>query len=246
MELQEKLPTILQQMEEVKENQLPKAQAHGDTDRAAVTIDYSFTLRHYLDDAASIVTSLATPISPSPQISAFGASNSGITSTFQTAPSHRGSQSGLTAIPKRCTQLFVKNLATLKNLVVHVEPENTIREVNDNIRQRVGLPNATFELTYSGRVLAQGKSLDSYNIAHNSTLTCVSFRPNTADGGLRLTPNDTCLDNGIDAVRRALIGKPYHLDCSPDVKWQDLVAHVKRRMSEEHVYLSYFFDIIST
>ena len=237
VELQEKLPAILEQLEEVRENQLSKAQAHRDTDRAGVSIDYSFALRHYLGDAASVVTSLATPMAPSLQVSSFEASNSGITSTFRTAPTDLASQSGLAVIPERCTQLFIRNFANIRTLVLHVEPDNTVEAIKDKIRKQVGLCNARFGLTHAGRVLDDAESLDDYNIAHNSNLTCVSFQPNTADGEPLLIfadPNLLCCNAGVRSISvKTLSGQQFNFSLSQELKWQDLIAGVRTSVSNE-------------
>ena len=225
----------------MRENQLSTAQAHRDTDRAGVSIDYSFALRHYLGDAASVVTSLATPMAPSLQVSSFDVSNSGITSTFRTAPTDLASQSGLAVIPERCTQLFIRNFANIRTLVLHVEPDNTIEEIKDKIRKQVGLCNARFGLTHAGRVLDDAESLDDCNIAHNSNLACVSFRPNTADGErLFMTgeiftdPNLLCCNAGVRSITvRTLTAKEFNFSLSQELKWQDLIAFVRARVSDE-------------
>ena len=237
----------------MREDQLSKAQAHQDTDRAGVSIDYGFTLRHYLGDAASVITSLATPITPSLQVSSFEASNSGVTSSFRTAPTDLASQSALAAIPERCTQLFIRNFANIRTLVLRVEPDNTIEDIKDKIRKKVGLLHARFGLTHAGRVLDDAEILDDCNIAHNSNLTCVSFRPNTADGERQIMltekfedPNLICLNAGIKSISvKTLSGKCFVFGLSRELKWQDLISFVRVGLSYElgveahHILLIY-------
>ncbi len=48
-ELQEKLPAIKRQIEDIEAAQLPVVPLPIETDRARVRVDYDYALRHYLD-----------------------------------------------------------------------------------------------------------------------------------------------------------------------------------------------------
>ena len=54
-ELEEKLPGILEQLEEWQVAQIPPPLPRRELDRAAVRVDVQFTLRHYIDSTASAI-----------------------------------------------------------------------------------------------------------------------------------------------------------------------------------------------
>lgn len=81
-----------------------------------------------------------------------------------------------------CTQLFIRDLQTIKTLVVQFGPGATIEEVKEKIRREIGLPRAMFNLAHGGRVLSGLDSLENFPIAHNSTLTCNSLQANYLEG----------------------------------------------------------------
>ena len=68
-ELEEKLPAISKGLEDLQAAQVPVVPCHSELDRAEIRYDASYTLRHYLDSAASILTSAPTVETPSMQIS---------------------------------------------------------------------------------------------------------------------------------------------------------------------------------
>ena len=70
-------------------------------------------------------------------------------------------------------------------MVIHVNPKDRIKDIKDKIRHRIGLPRAHFQLTYAGSVLEESSVLETCRVPYNSTLTCVSFRPNIYNKGLR-------------------------------------------------------------
>ena len=65
-ELEEKLPGILEQLEEWQVAQIPPPLPRGDLDRAAVRVDLQFTLRHYIDSTAPVESGMDVPVTPSP------------------------------------------------------------------------------------------------------------------------------------------------------------------------------------
>lgn len=175
----EKLPEILQQMEDLKAAQLPQAAPHGAIDRAGIKIDYTFALRHYTDSAASIYSDMKTPSAPSLQISALETTSSQPTSRFYTAPMSQTSNSDNRQTSRKCTQILVRNVGLHKTMAFQVIPEHTIGTIKSMICERIGLENAEFELLYSSRVLySSEQSVHEYGIPHDAILTCISFRPN--------------------------------------------------------------------
>ena len=174
----EKLPEILQQMEDLKAVQLPQAAPHGAIDRDGIKIDYTFALRHYTDSAASIYSDMKTPSAPSLQISALETTSSQLTSRFYTAPISQTSNSDNRQTSRKCTQILVRNVGLHKTMAFQVIPEHTIGTIKSMICERIGLENAKFELLYSSRVLySSEQSINEYGIPHDATLTCISFRP---------------------------------------------------------------------
>lgn len=174
----EKLPGILQQMEDIRAAQLPQAPPHGAMERAGVRVDYTFALRHYMDGAKSMCSEMMTPSAPSLQVSSFEPTNSITTSRFDTAPMFQilGDEADLNS--RRCTQVLVRNVGLHKTITLQTKPEYTIEKIKILVREKIGMPNAQFDLLYSSRVLhSPEQSLDEYNIPHDATLTCVSFRP---------------------------------------------------------------------
>lgn len=176
------MPTPLEQPEESEDTQLPQAQGHTAADRDTISTDYALTLRRYLNDTASPDTDTVTSTTPSMEVSSIETSDTGGATYYRTAPTHPTGEPGLTTIPEQCNQLFLRNFATSDTMLIHANPSYLVKEDKDIMRQRLKLPNAQFELTHSGRVLSPDKTLDDCNIAHNSTLTCVSFPPSISDG----------------------------------------------------------------
>ena len=68
-ELEEKLPAISKELEDLQAAQMPGGPPHSETDRAEVRFDTTYTLRHYLDSAASILTATPPIETPSMQVS---------------------------------------------------------------------------------------------------------------------------------------------------------------------------------
>ena len=182
----EKLPEILEQIEDLKAAQLPQAAPHGAIDRAGIRIDYRFALRHFFDGAATLYTGINTPSTPSFQASALETSSSLLTSEYHTAPMSQTSNGEYPS--KKCTQILVRNVGMHQTMAFQVAPEDTIGAIKSLVRERIGLEYASFELLYSSRVLnSSDKSIDEYGIPHDATLTCLSFRPNNAPRAKRLS-----------------------------------------------------------
>lgn len=170
----EKLPDILQQMEDIRAAQIPPATPHGAMERAGVRVDYTFALRHYMGGAESIRSEMMTPTEPSPQISSFEPTDSITTSRFFTAPIGDEVDQG----SRRCTQILVRNVGFHRTITLQTKPEYTIETIKSLVREKIGIPNAQFDLLYSSSILRlTDRSLEECNIPHDATLTCVSLRP---------------------------------------------------------------------
>ena len=114
LDLEERLPWILQQMEETRAAQLPEAPAHGSLEREAIRVDYTFTLRKYLGDTASMSFHSNFSAAPSMQVSSFQGSSATNTTAFYTAPSRFIATSTIAPLAEHCTQLFIRNVPGYK------------------------------------------------------------------------------------------------------------------------------------
>ena len=173
-----KLPDILRQMEDIRDAQVPQAPPHGAIERAGIKVDYTFALRHYMDGAESVCSEMMTPSEPSPQVSSFDPTSSITTSNFDTAPMSPIFGDEADQRSRRCTQVLVRHVGFHKTITLQTKPDDTIETIKILVRQKTGMPNAQFDLLYSSRILRlRDWSLEEYNIPHDATLTCVSFRP---------------------------------------------------------------------
>ena len=85
--LEATLPSILQQIEDIKAARLPMSAPHGSSDRETLRSDHDFALRNFLNDATSLFSSDNISNDPSMQVSSFLGSMATDAATFQTAPS---------------------------------------------------------------------------------------------------------------------------------------------------------------
>ena len=173
----EKLPDILRQMEDIRAAQIPQAPPHGAIERAGVKVDYTFALRHYMDGAESMCSEMMTPNAPSLQVSSFEPTNSITTSRFDTAPMFQTFGDEADQNFRKCTQVLVRNVGLHKTITLQTKPEYTIDTIKILVREKIGMPNAQFDLLYSCHILRLlDRSLEEYDIPHDATLMCVSFR----------------------------------------------------------------------
>ena len=105
-------------------------------------------------------------------------------------------------------------------MALEISPSDTLSAIKTTIRHRIGAPDARFQLTYSGYVLATpDTTIEHYNIPHEATLYCISLRP----GKLRFPINEI-------RVRDT----KYGLDSLYRLKMDVSVTHLKSLFATEH------------
>ena len=178
----ENLPQILERMGGLNAARLPQAAPHRSIDRAGIRIDYTYALRHHLDDAASVHSGIDTPSTPSFQVSVPETSSSGLSSEYHTAPMSQISNGECRQSSKKCTRILIRNVGVHQDMAFQVAREDTIGTIKSLVREKIGLKHASFELLYSSHVLnLPDKSIDEYGIPNDATLSCLSFKPNTQE-----------------------------------------------------------------
>ena len=87
--IDQKLPGLLRDVEDLKAEQLPKAPSHVEADRAKIRQDFGWALRQYTESARSTTPSICKPSTPSLQVSSLPASRSSKRSSeYRTAYTH--------------------------------------------------------------------------------------------------------------------------------------------------------------
>ena len=179
-ELERGLPAILQQMEEAKMMQWTAPRPHVAQDRERVNVIRRFALRYNLHDVASMCSSVATPATPSPQLSFFDPTDNTTASAYYTARLHQN-----TGEPQKYMPIYVRDVfgasvvADTDILIQQVQPELDLASVKSLIRVKIRLPYARFHLSYAGRVLSHDKaSPQQYDIGSHAWFMCVSFGSN--------------------------------------------------------------------
>ena len=178
MQQLERLPEILQEMEDVTIAQMPHPTSHEAMDRLAIRVDTNFALRHFLDDAASMSSGRRPSFEPSLQVSSLEVPDetNTETTTFHTAPMSEMSVN-TSYESSGCIRLSVCNIGPYQPIVLQVEPSTTIATLKEIIRARAGLPHAHFELMQASHLLdAQEMSLEAHNIPQDATLACVDLQ----------------------------------------------------------------------
>ncbi|KAF8847318.1 hypothetical protein BDZ45DRAFT_342749 [Acephala macrosclerotiorum] len=179
-ELEEKLPLMSQQLEDIQLVAYPPGSEHSLADRGLLLQDPGYAIRAYFTNASSIVSSRA----PSMQISSLVTTDmNSVTnsSAYKTAQSHiANSQSPLNTIYEDCAQVFVKGF-TSKTLPLQVTSSMTVAQVVQELYARddsaapsslAGNYDHLVYLVYAGKILKFERLLSDYAIPNNATIFC--------------------------------------------------------------------------
>lgn len=217
------LPQILSQLEDFRLQKEPAGPGLSSSILKDIRSDLRFNLNRYANSTASAPSAPSAPETASFRVSALDTSQGNNSTSVHTSDwvSAVLQQSDPEVDPPEPelptnAQLFIHGLPAAKGsigstMVINVEQNDTIEGVKEKIRHKLGLPCASFRLVHSGRLLKEegGATIASSNLPNNSTLVCISFRPNhltdryldivaVRDGDtvttIEVIPGDTLLD----------------------------------------------------
>ena len=158
-ELESKLPSIQEELENIKAMQGLPPPSHSAWDRAMVKEDPLFTLRQYLDDDQSILSRSSGRCTPSMQLSSLGDTSSLFTSKYYSAHTHPPSDLNTIGQFSRGMTLYVRAMG--KTLPLKVTPEMDIPQVKALAERALNLPDIELDLIYEGRQLTGEKAAAS-------------------------------------------------------------------------------------
>jgi len=192
--MEEKLPEILQNIEEIKAAALSLGEGRTSGYALASTNAADAEVRSYLEqETASISSCLRTPLAPRNKTNVVESQPDGTssvaTSTYHSAFSYMPRQNKLQALPENCTQIFVRG-PTEKTHVLHVDPEWTLEDIKATLSGRTGVPTKFLFFIWGGKILPDNETLESLNIPHDATLFCNARVIGHGDGPIELWFSD--------------------------------------------------------
>jgi len=197
------MATLLENLENERAERLPNAPPHHAIDQSTIPADLEWSTKRYLAEAASIFTEAVQRNDPSIQVRSYLGQES-VATTLWTCASLSETIVGTDFVQVFITGLPIKNL---DKLVVGIDLNDTVAEVRDSILRRLRLDRADFGLMHGNMVLTDtNATMNDYHVESNSSLRCVSFRPNRfAPGPWVRTFNLTILASDRSRVTLQLI-----------------------------------------
>lgn len=128
--IEETLPSILQQIEEISAAQLPEAASHARSEREVLKADYNFALRNFVNDTTSIFSCGNISNDPSMQVSSIQGSEATGTNTFFTASSQFAVTSTNATIVEPSRRLSVGDETGNGSGTLQAQPEYDRNRVN--------------------------------------------------------------------------------------------------------------------
>ncbi|CAG7558910.1 unnamed protein product [Fusarium equiseti] len=173
--LKEQMATLLENLENERTERQPKAPPHHAIDQSAMPFDLEWSTKRYLAEAASVFTEAVQRNDPSIQVSSHLGQES-MATTLWTCASLSETLVGTDFVQIFITGLPIKNL---DKVIVGIDLHDTVAEVRDSILRRLRLDRADFGLVQGNMVLTDTNAImKDYHVESNSSLRCVSFRPN--------------------------------------------------------------------
>jgi hypothetical protein len=129
-QLEETLPSILSEIEEIKAAQLPEATSHTISEREVLKADYNFALRNFVNDATSMFSGGNISNDPSMQVSSLQGSEVTGAKTFYTARSQIAARSTNASIADPSRRLSILDVTGNGSSTLQAESEHDRNRVN--------------------------------------------------------------------------------------------------------------------
>jgi hypothetical protein len=247
--MEEKLPIILQNIEEIKAAALSSGEGQTSGGRRNPTEAFDVEVRSYLEqETSSISAGFRTPAALSIKTrlireSHTNGTSSSATSTYHSALSYNPPQTNLQTLPENCTQIFVKG-PTKKTHVLQVEPHSTLDTLKEAISSKAGVPAHLLFFVWAGKVLPSNRTLEDLNIPHDSTLFCNVRAVGKSNHILVKLPNERWAKMDIRGgmtireLKLEIISRGNIVEDKPPARWifcEDIdLIFAGRKLSEDH------------
>ena len=175
-EFEDELPSMLQNIEELRASLLPEAPEHRSPDRRGVQVDYKFALRHYLSGAASSLSGANFSAAATMQLSPLDDSINTNSTAFYSIRSRQAGRS--THATESCTKVYVKGIPGYRSQHIAVQASDRIDDLKQWVRVHISMPNAQFELRHGDSdLLDSDATIAELAIPQKAQISCVLFRP---------------------------------------------------------------------